>query len=266
MGPSYRVNVITASSLANPSFAANASEEFDAHQAGILTNSGGDFLAWEKIPSTLRTSFPNDTLAALATFPADWPELEYISMSGELGYQQNYLRDAPTDGYNYATVSAAVVAPSSRGTISLNSSSMVEAPLIDPQWLTHPADQALAVAGYKRVRQMFASDAVKPVLIGGEYFPGGNTTDAEVLDIVRQSVSTVYHAACTCKMGKTSDPMAVVDSQARVIGVSGLRVVDASAFALLPPGHPISTIYALAEKIAANMTGASTTQPSSSSY
>lgn len=44
--------------------------------------------------------------------------------------------------------------------------------------------------------------------------------------------------------------MAVVDAQARVIGVSGLRVVDASAFALLPPGHPQSTVYMLAEKIA----------------
>ena len=49
---------------------------------------------------------------------------------------------------------------------------------------------------------------------------------------------TVWHAACTCKMGRTDDPDAVVDSKARVIGVTGLRVVDASSFALLPPGHP----------------------------
>lgn len=43
-------------------------------------------------------------------------------------------------------------------------------------------------------------------------------------------------------MGKTSDPKSVVDSRARVIGVHGLRVVDASSFALLPPGHPSATI------------------------
>jgi choline dehydrogenase-like flavoprotein len=49
---------------------------------------------------------------------------------------------------------------------------------------------------------------------------------------------TVWHASCTCKMGKVDDPDAVVDSKARVIGVTGLRVVDASSFALLPPGHP----------------------------
>lgn len=47
-------------------------------------------------------------------------------------------------------------------------------------------------------------------------------------------------------MGKRSDPMAVVDSRARVIGVQNLRVVDAASFALLPPGHPQSTVCELA--------------------
>ena len=51
-------------------------------------------------------------------------------------------------------------------------------------------------------------------------------------------------------MGRVDDPMAVVDSKARVIGVNNLRVVDASAFPLLPPGHPQATVYMLAEKIA----------------
>ena len=51
-------------------------------------------------------------------------------------------------------------------------------------------------------------------------------------------------------MGKAGDEMAVLDSNANVRGVSGLRVVDASSFPLLPPGHPQATIYAFAEKIA----------------
>lgn len=49
----------------------------------------------------------------------------------------------------------------------------------------------------------------------------------------------------TGRMGKASDPDAVIDSRARVYGVTGLRVVDASAFAILPPGHPMSTICKL---------------------
>lgn len=51
-------------------------------------------------------------------------------------------------------------------------------------------------------------------------------------------------------MGKKNDTMAVVDTVGRVYGVENLRVVDASIFPLLPPGHPQATIYALAEKIA----------------
>ena len=67
---------------------------------------------------------------------------------------------------------------------------------------------------------------------------------------MRESAFTLYHASATCKMGRSGDAMAVVDSKARVFGVEGLRVVDASAFPFLPPGHPQATVYMLAEKIA----------------
>lgn len=113
---------------------------------------------------------------------------------------------------------------------------------MSPNWLLDPRDQEVAVAAFKRVRQVFVTKAMAPVLIGAEAFPGTNvTTDAQILDIIKQSASTVYHAAATCAMGQTTDPNAVVDSQARVIGVTGLRVVDASAFPFLPPGHPQAT-------------------------
>lgn len=120
---------------------------------------------------------------------------------------------------------------------------MADPPVINPNWLTHPADVSVAIAGYKRVRELFATKAMAPVLIGPEYFPGPSVqTDAEILHLIRQSLNTVFHAAATCAMGKTSDPKAVVDSKARVIGVKNLRVVDAAAFPLLPPGHPMSTV------------------------
>ncbi|KAJ8116385.1 hypothetical protein ONZ43_g4456 [Nemania bipapillata] len=92
--------------------------------------------------------------------------------------------------------------------------------------------------------------------VGDEAFPGKNvTTDADIEDIVRRSYNTIYHGACTCAMGKKDDPMAVLDSKARVYGVKGLRVVDAASFPLLIPGHPQSTVYALAEKIACDISG-----------
>lgn len=53
---------------------------------------------------------------------------------------------------------------------------MADPPLINPQWLTSPTDQAVAVAGYKRVRQLFNTAAMQPVLLGSEYFPGSNVS------------------------------------------------------------------------------------------
>jgi len=242
-GPAYRVNVITGSSLANPAFAAQTAADFNRDQTGILANTGGDFLAWEKIPRSARKSFTNQTERSLATFPADWPEIEYLNVGGFFGYQNNFVTGGPHDGYNYGSIPIALVAPLSRGNISISSADMADAPLINPNWLTDPADVAVAIAGYKRVRQLFATQALAPILIGPEFFPGTQvSTDDEILHLIRQSLNTVYHAAATCKMGQTSDPNAVVDSKARVMGVKNLRVVDASAFPLLPPGHPMATV------------------------
>jgi choline dehydrogenase len=130
----------------------------------------------------------------------------------------------------------------------------MDPPLINPGWLSNSSDVEVAIQAIKRGRDLLGASAIQPVLVGEELLPGKNvTTDAEIDRFVRQYVTTVYHASCTCAMGKIDDPMAVLDSKARVIGVNSLRVVDASAFPFLPPGHPQATIYALAEKIAVDI-------------
>lgn len=160
-----------------------------------------------------------------------------------MGDFSNLLLNQPFDGYNYGTILAAIVSPLSRGNVTIRSASVTDKPIINPNWLTSDTDAQLAVAAFKRAREAFASDAMKPVLIGDEYFPGQQvSTDEQILDLIRNTLMTVWHASCTCKMGKSDDPSAVVDSQARVYGVNNLRVVDASAFPFLPPGHPQSTV------------------------
>ncbi|KAK7709569.1 hypothetical protein SLS57_008624 [Botryosphaeria dothidea] len=251
-GPSYRVNVVTTSTASTGATAAEAMKQYLTSRSGILTGVGADFLAWEKLPKNLTSQMPPSVQSDLASLPAGWPDIEFFPTSAYYGYQENFLSDSPTDGYNYATVAVALAAPFSRGNVSIASASMADAPLINPNWLTHPTDQAVVVAGYKRARQVFAH--MGNITIGDEYFPGpalGVRSDEEILAFARKSFGTVFHASCTCRMGKEEgDQDAVVDSKARVFGVEGLRVVDASSFALLPPGHPQATIYALAEKIA----------------
>jgi choline dehydrogenase len=170
----------------------------------------------------------------------------YLSVGAYFGDQWNYLQGAPVDGFQYATTAASLVAPLSRGNISISSADMADQPLINPNWLTHPTDQEVAVAAYKRVRAMWASSVMKGVVVAPEYYPGLNvSTDDEILTLIRRSFNTVSHATSTCKMGKSNDSLAVVDNHARVFGVSKLRVVDASALPFLPPGMPMGTLCVL---------------------
>jgi choline dehydrogenase len=72
-GPSYRVNVQTASALAMGDNLALANKEFIDKQDGPLASPGGDFLAYEKIPQSLRRNFSEQAVRDLETFPLDWP-------------------------------------------------------------------------------------------------------------------------------------------------------------------------------------------------
>lgn len=133
---------------------------------------------------------------------------------------------------------------------------MADPPLINPNWITDPADIEVAVAALKRQRQVWSVLAKYNITIGEEAFPGvAVQNDSQILEWIRNAVTPIWHASSTCKMGRSDDSMAVIDSQARVIGVGGLRVVDASSFPFLPPGHPQSTVYALAQKIASDSLG-----------
>ncbi|KAI0600487.1 glucose-methanol-choline oxidoreductase [Biscogniauxia sp. FL1348] len=255
-GVSYRVNAPTFSSLLNAEYAAEQAELFNINATGILTNPTADVLAWEKVPDHLRSGFSNSTLEALAEYPDDWPELEYISLGSWLGTDEDSRHGDPGDGYNYGTLVIAIVAPRSRGYVSISSPDTAVQPIINPNFLTDQTDVDVAVAGFKRAREFWATDKMQEFVIGEEAYPGTNvTTDAEIEDVIRRSFNAIYHASCTCAMGKEDDPLAVLDSQARVYGVQGLRVIDASSFPLLPPGHPQSTLYALAEKIACDISG-----------
>jgi 5-(hydroxymethyl)furfural/furfural oxidase len=80
-------------------------------------------------------------------------------------------------------------------------------------------------------------------------------TDDEALEaFIRKATIGVWHASCTCRMGRLDDPMSVVDTQGRVKGVQGLRVVDASIFPVVPCANTNFPTLMSAEKISAAMT------------
>lgn len=244
-----RVNVETASRLVNDQTAAMEALAQYALKQGPLTAPGFGILGWEKLPNDVRKHFTNTTRKALDAFPADWPEVEYISLDGILDGWHNSDDQDLGDGYEYGTIAPALVAPLSRGSVTINTTDISAAPVIDLGYLTHPADQEVAVAALKRARKAFKATGIT---IGEEHRPGPDVqTDEEILEFIRSTIVPVWHAAGTCAMGEPTNPDAVVDSNAKVIGVQNLRVVDASIFPTLPPGHPQSTCYMVAEKIAA---------------
>lgn len=245
---SHRVNAPTTSALyADPAFAAQQAAEHARTGGGMYSNPITEVIGWEKVPEPLRSqtlpSGGGGVRAALDAYPADWPELEYISASGFVGFQNATNSSLGADGHNYASLAVVLITPRSRGSVNITSPDTAVHPAIDPNFLADPADVAVALAGFKRARQFWGTKAMAPFKIGDEYFPGNGTqSDAEIEAFIREAFNTIFHGSCTCAMGKRSDTNAVVDSEARVIGFQGLRVVDAADFPFLPPGHPQSTI------------------------
>ncbi|KAL9110297.1 MAG: hypothetical protein Q9227_005204 [Pyrenula ochraceoflavens] len=251
---SSEVALTTHSQLSVPGFAAAQAEAYITNRTGMLTNMGDDILGWEKLPTKNRRRLSHHTRRSLGQFPSDWPEIEFLFDDAYFGFKKDLLTDAPVDGKNYATVAVAVITPFSRGNVTIKSTNTHHNPLVSPNYLLDPRDREVAIQAFRRARDVLNTKALAPIRIGEEKFPGTNyTTDEEILEIIKESALEVYHVSATCKMGRKSDRMAVLDSKARVYGVQGLRVVDVSAFPFLPPGHPQATVYALAEKIAANI-------------
>ncbi|KAJ5125084.1 Glucose-methanol-choline oxidoreductase, partial [Penicillium bovifimosum] len=253
-GPSYQVDLPTLGMLDNHIFSLlreGLAWLFGGN--GRLTNPSADYIAFEKLPQASRCAFSEVNEKDLAWFPGDWPEAEYLVGSAFTGNFSNPYAQQPRTG-RYASIVAVLGAPTSRGNVTIVSSDTADAPVINPNWLGTDTDQKVAVAAYKRAREAFRTQAMTSVITRQEYLHGiSSQTDKEILDIIKNTMMTIYHASCTCKMGVQNDSMAVVDSRARVFGVTGLRVVDASAFPILPPGHPQSVVYMLAEKIAADI-------------
>nr|AUZ97941.1 glucose-methanol-choline oxidoreductase [Aspergillus terreus] len=237
---SHEMNITTNSGvLVDPELLAEAVESYLNQQTGPLTGIGGGVVGWEKLPN--RVSFSNSTNETLASFPDDFPEVEYVALAPGSNPASDPLAN------HFASVTAAVQSTSSRGYVKLRSADPHDAPIININALSHPADADLAVGAIKRLRQIAEATGVrvKEVLPGPEV-----VSDAEILEWVRNNAVNGYHASSTCAMGNSSNPDAVVDTRAKVYGVSNLRVVDASALPYLPPGHPMSSIYAFAELIA----------------
>jgi choline dehydrogenase len=144
------------------------------------------------------------------------------------------------------TAGSCLLHPESRGSITLRTADAKVAPKITLNFLATQNDRDTAVAGVKMLRRVCAADAMKR-FAPSEFAPGPSfETDEQLADGIRQIGATIFHPVGTCKMGSGSD--AVVDDRLRVIGIDGLRVVDASIMPTIISGNTNAAAIMIAEK------------------
>ncbi|CAI5767273.1 choline dehydrogenase, mitochondrial [Podarcis lilfordi] len=136
------------------------------------------------------------------------------------------------------------------GWLKLKSTDPREHPVLEPNYLSTEIDVWEFRQCVKLAREIFAQEAFEKFR-GPEIQPGSHVqSDGEIDAFIRQKADSAYHPSCTCKMGQSSDPTAVVDPQTKVIGTENLRVVDASIMPSIVSGNLNAPTIMVAEKAA----------------
>jgi choline dehydrogenase len=214
------------------------------------TNLDDNFLG--KIRHGLRFAFtlggPATYLQSAVAFVRSNPDLDYPDIQFHFGA---FAYQITPEGIRMLDRPAVTLQPNvnrtrSRGYMELRSPDPEAKPVIQMNLLGDPYDVETLIAGTKIARRALATRAFAPYLVG-ELSPGTDVqTDAQWEAYTRRVASHVYHACGTCKMGV--DDMAVVDPRLRVLGVTGLRVVDSSIIPQIPSGNLNAISMAIGEK------------------
>jgi choline dehydrogenase/4-pyridoxate dehydrogenase len=211
--------------------------------AGHLANA---FLRGRGIAANL----PNNVTAFVSSHPDEKvPDLQLLFRAMPLGTRPWFpgISPAYADGFGCRPVP---LRPKSRGAITLTSADPRTPPRITANFLSHEDDRRTLRAGLRLAREIFRQRPMQ-AYTGRELTPGAERIDDAALDaFARSASSTVYHPLGTCRMGTEHDPRSVVDPQLRVLGVEGLRVVDASVMPDLVGGNINAPVIMIAERAA----------------
>jgi choline dehydrogenase len=156
----------------------------------------------------------------------------------------------PLHNFNAFTASVCNLNPTSRGHVRISSPDFQKAPSIAPHYLSTEADRKIAADSLRLTRRIVAQPALQKYA-PEEYKPGVQfQSDTELARLAGDIATTIFHPVGTTAMGRSDDPMAVVDTRLRVRGVAGLRVVDAGIMPLITSGNTNAPTLMVAEKAA----------------
>lgn len=207
---------------------------------------------WEAAQPMVTTSTQWWEIGLFASLDEGVTQPDLMMHYGSVPFDMNTLRRGYPTTDNGFCLTPNVTQGRSRGTVRLRTRDFRDRARVDPRYFTDPEgyDERIMLSGVRLARKI-AEQSPLTGWVARELAPGPDaTTDDELLDYLHQCHNTVYHPAATARMGAHSDPMAVLDPQLRVKGVSRLRVVDASAMPKLPAVNPNITVMTMAEKCA----------------
>ncbi len=174
-----------------------------------------------------------------------WADLQLMGLC--VPFLSPELGPPPPDSFS---IVPALMAPHSRGSLSLASADPGVPARIDPGYLTDPRDVEALVDAFEISREIARQPELR-AWIAEELFPGPAMTSRAALAMhIRRTASPFFHPVSTCRMGRADADAAVVDPQCRVRGLAGLRIVDASIFPTIPQAMTNAAVLAVAERAA----------------
>ena len=180
----------------------------------------------------------------------EYPDIQYHFLPIAVRYDGQ----AAAEGHGFQAHVGPMRSPS-RGSVTLRSSDPAEAPKILFNYMSHEKDWEDFRRCIRLTREIFAQEAFAP-FVRHEIQPGADVQSDEALNaFIKDHVESAYHPCGTCKMGAVNDPMAVVDPECRVIGVSGLRVADSSIFPQITNGNLNGPSIMVGEKASDHILG-----------
>ncbi|MBP2150757.1 GMC family oxidoreductase [Xanthobacter flavus] len=172
------------------------------------------------------------------------PDVQYFFMHASYAN----AADRTLDHLPGMTIGVTQLRPHSVGSIHAKSADPLTPPAIRPNFLAMEEDRACLAAGMKIARDIVGQKAMDPYR-AFEMNPGPDCrSDADFVEFARRTGQTIYHPVGTCSMG--TGPQAVVDPHLRVVGIDGLRVVDASVMPTLVSANTAAAVMMIAEKAA----------------
>jgi choline dehydrogenase len=205
-------------------------------------------LRWQLFGTGFIADLPVGAQGFLKLHPEHpWPDVQFLVSPVSMAARPWFPGWRKGAGHVFSMANV-VLHPGSRGNVTLRSADPRDPPRITLNLLQDPADRTM-LRDMVRFARRFFSTAPASELVSGEMLPGaGLRGDAELDAYIRRGVGTAMHPTSTCAMGAGAD--AVVDSELRVRGLRGLRVVDASIMPRIVGGNTNAPVIMIAEKAA----------------